>query len=52
MVIGSGDAGGGEQRGELEGMSTVRFWPSQATFGRVTAAAGLAGMRPSMTAYL
>jgi hypothetical protein len=34
------------------GCSTVRFCPSHATFGRVTAAAGLAAMTPSITAYL
>jgi len=34
------------------GCSTVRFCPSHATLGRLTAVAGLAGMTPSMTAYL
>src|SRR4051794_7976765 len=34
------------------GCNTVRFWPSQATFGRVTAVAGLAGMSPSMDGVL
>jgi hypothetical protein len=34
------------------GCSTVRFCPSHDTFGGVTAAAGFAGITPSITAYL
>jgi hypothetical protein len=44
-------AGRGQQGGELQRCSTVRFCTSLATLGRVTATAGLAAITPPSTVY-
>ncbi|HEX5996354.1 MAG TPA: hypothetical protein VFY84_14530 [Jiangellales bacterium] len=52
VVVGPELRAAASRAANSSGCSTVRFCPSHATLGRVTAAAGLAGMSPSMTAYL
>jgi hypothetical protein len=50
-VVRPGGAGRGQQGGELQRCSAVRFCTSLATLGRVTATAGLAAITPPSTVY-